>query len=680
MKRPSNITLLEPTAVKRAKRFVRHGDVRIDEYSWLQDIQDSFVREHVRNENAYADSMMAATKPLQRQIYREIRSRITEDDMSVPVKDGEYYYYSRAKRGKQYSIHCRKRGVRGREEIILDENKLAIGKSYLSLGECEVSPDHTLLAYTVDTNGSEHYTLYIKEIATGKVRRERIRSVSEIAWCGDSKHLYYTVEDHPSPAKRVYLHALGTDVSYDVLIYEEKNPQWYVHLDTSRSRNFIYITAANFDATEVYYLPSNLPTSKPRLLTPRKKGVHYFVEDQGDHFYIYTNERAVNGKIMRTPVDKPERKQWKDWISHDIKRPITGFVPFEHFIVVGVRENATEELYVYWHTKKRGVRIEVPEPVHSITLWDEIEYESSYIRYTYESFVTPKTIYDFYPDTGKTVIKKKEKVPHWNPDNYISERVWVKNGKVKVPVSLVYSKDIERNGKSPLLLEAYGSYGVNQDPYFSIARVSLLQRGWIIAFAHPRGGGELGHSWHINGYLTKKHRTYEDVIAVADYLVKEQYTSRQRLALVGGSAGGMMVGAVLNMRPDLCGSAIAYVPAMDVLTTSLDLSLGGTRLHYDETGDPRIPEQYFYLKRHSPYETIKRADYPALLVRASLHDIRTPYWEALKWVARLRDRRTGCRPLLLKIESSAGHSGRSGRYAWIADKAFDYAFLLERAN
>ncbi len=669
--------LQPPKARKKAEITAYHGHTRVDEYNWLRKSENPKVLAHIKAENDYADAVLRPTKKLQKELYTEIRKRMKENDMSVPVKEGPYEYYSRMQKGKQYAIHCRKRITGGKEQVVLDENKLAANEKFFNLGLFETSPDHKLLAYTVDTTGDEKFTLRIKDLRTGKLLAERIESISDFEWAENGEHFFYTVEEHPHPPRKVFLHRLGEDVKEDILVYEEKDLQWYVGLDKSRSRKYIFIIAANFDASEVRVVPSHHPFSPMQLLAPRKKKIKYFPEHHGGYFYIMTNERAVNFKIMRTNTETPQRKYWQEWMPHKINRAISGLLVFENFFVVTVRENGSEEIYIHKPGVPRGVHVQLPEDEHSIGVSDDLEYYSTFIRISYQSFLTPRTIYDYDVESGEFTVRKKQVVPGWSKKGYVSKRIWVRNGNVRVPVILVHKKKLRLNGSSPLLLEAYGAYGISSDPYFSISKLSLLKRGWIIAFAHPRGGGEMGWQWHEEAKLKTKHRTYEDVIAAADHLVDNGYTSRDRLALVGGSAGGMMVGAVLNMRPDLVGAAIAYVPAADVITSSFDESLGGTRLHYDETGDPRKPDIYRYMLQYSPYEAVQKAAYPALLVRANLNDIRTPYWEAAKWVARLRERKTDQNPLLLKTETVAGHFGKSGRYEWIKDRAFDYAFLLQ---
>lgn len=663
-----------PFAPARPQEQLLHGHKRIDEYQWLQDPADPAVIDHLRKENAYSERLMRGTVKLQKKLYKEIRARITENDMSVPLKQGPYTYYVRTKKGKQYAIHCRREGERGKEQIILDENLLAKGSEYFSLSDIEVSPDHRLIAYAIDTKGNEDHTMYIKNLETGEVFGETINSVGDMEWSEDGQYIFYSKEEHPHPPCRIYRHRLGEDQSQDVLIYEEKDPQWYVALGKSRSREYIFIYAANYTTTEARFIPAMEPLSEPQLISERRAKVRYYVEHHGAYFYITTNENAVNYKIMRTPVAEPSRKSWKTWLKHDISRSISGLAPFSSFLALSVREGGSEEIYI---SSPEGEREKVvfPEEGHTVTFWDNIEYESTYIRITYDSFITPRTAFDYDVYTRSFTVRKKQEVPFYHKSNYVSKRVWVKSGPVKVPVVLVYKKNVKK--KAPLLLEAYGSYGISNDPHFSVARLSLLERGWIVALAHPRGGGEMGWKWHKDAHLLTKHRTGDDFIAVAKYLVKHGYTTREKLAITGGSAGGMLMGQVLNREPELFGAAVVYVPAADLVTSLLDENLGGTRLHYDEIGNPKIKKQYRYILKHSPYEAVRATAYPPILVRASMHDIRTPYWEAAKWVARLRAKKTDSNPLLFKVELEGGHFGKSGRYEWIKERAFDYAFLLE---
>lgn len=665
-----------PKAAKRPEITTYHNDTRVDEYNWLRDQTSARVRAYLKAENDYADAVMAPTKRLQKELYTEIRKRMKENDMSVPVKEGPYEYYSKLRKGKQYAIHCRKRITGGKEQVVLDENKLAAGESYFNLGLFETSPDHKLLAYTVDTTGNENYTLRIKDLRTGKLLAEKIDGIADFEWAENGEHFFYTVEEHPHPPRKVYLHRLGEDVREDELVYEEQDPQWYVALDKSRSRKFIFIMSANYLSTEVRVVPAHHPFSPIIVLAPRKKEVKYYVEHHDGYFYIMTNERAVNFKIMRTNTETPTRKFWREWMTHKLERAISGMLMFENFFAITVREHGSEEIYIHEPGNPKGRKVRLPENEHSISLNDDIEYFSKYIRISYQSFLTPRTVYDYYVEDDTFKVRKKQEVPGWNKKGYVSSRVWVKSGGSRVPLILVHKASVKRNGQTPVLLEAYGAYGISSDPYFSIAKLSLLKRGWIIALAHPRGGGEMGWHWHKQAKLLTKHRTYEDVIACAEYLIKKKYTNPHTLALRGGSAGGMMVGAVLNLRPDLFGAAISLVPASDLVTSSFDETLAGTRLHWDETGDPRKENVYRYFLKYSPYEGVKEQAYPALLVRSSLNDIRTPYWEAAKWVARLRDKKTDRNPLILKTEMEAGHFGKSGRYEWIKETAFDFAFLI----
>ena len=668
--------LKAPEVAVKPRIFRTHGDERTDEYAWLQDASSPAVRAHIAAENTYADKVMAGTGKLQKQLYTEIRKRMIEDDMSVPIKRGPYYYYLRTKKGKQYAIHCRKLGKHGKEEVILDENALARGKPFFALGSIEVSPDQRLLAYSIDTKGDERYTLHIKNLKTKRTLAERIRSADGLVWSADSEYLFYALEEHPFPPRKIYRHKVGTPSDQDKLVYAEKDKQWYVGIADGASKRFMYIHAGNFDTNECWYIPTDAPLSEPKLFAKRKKHVKYSVEDWEDYFYIVTNERAVNYKIMRTTLSEPQQKHWKPWLSHNPKRAITGFMPFRTFCALTIRDKGTEELFITHGSSKQLKKVILPEETHSISVTPELEYESPLIQFAYQSFVTPTTVFEYTVSSGELVERKHKKVPGWKPDQFVTKRIWVKSGAVRVPVSLVYPASSLKKGPIPFLLDFYGSYGYPNDPYFSISRLSLLRRGWGMAIAHVRGGGDMGWNWHETARRTTKHRTYQDVVAVADALVAKKYTARDRLFLTGGSAGGMTLGAVLNMRPDICAGGICYVPDADTVTTSLDTSLGGTLLHYDELGDPRKKKEYLYLKRWSPYENIKKAPYPTLLVRASMFDIRTPYWEAAKWVARMRARTTSDNPLLLKTESNAGHGGKSGRYEWIKERAYDYAFLI----
>jgi oligopeptidase B len=671
-KASATASISPPKAAENIREITLHGHTRCDEYAWLEKKDDPAVRTHIEAENAYANAFMAPAKKVRDTLYREIRSRIREDDRTVPVQLGPYQYYTKTVRGKQYPIHCRKIGANGSEEIILDENALARGSGFFSLGAFALRPDHRLLAYTTDRTGSEDHTLHIKDLETGDLLSEVIPSVSDCVWSKDGLYLFYTKEDHPHPPRKVYRHRLGENPSADVLVYEEHDPQWYVTISETRSRDYIFIYSANYTTTEARYIPAFEPLREPGLFAPRRPKVRYYVEHHNDYFYITTNERAVNYKIMRVSVHDHSRK-WETWLPHDKRRAITGLAAFMAYMVLLVRENGSEEVYIVRGGTEEKVRL--LEGEHTVTLFESLEYTSPYIRLSYDSFITPKTIFDYDVATRKFTVRKEQEVPRYDKTQYVSRREWVTSGSVKVPVVLVHKKG--KGKKAPLLLEAYGSYGISNDPHFSVARLSLLERGVTIALAHPRGGGEMGWQWHKDAHVMTKHRTADDFIAVAEYLVKKNYTTRAKLAITGGSAGGMLMGMVLNRKPELFGAALVYVPAADLLTSLLDESLGGTRLHYDEIGDPRKRKQYFYILKQSPYENVRNTAYPPILVRASMFDVRTPYWEAAKWVARLRAKKTDSNPLLFKCEMAGGHFGKSGRYEWIKERAFDYAFLLD---
>ncbi len=574
-----------PQAAIRPVKHVLHGRTRTDEYEWLQDARNDEVLTHLKAENTYAERMMRGSEKLQKKLYSEIRARITENDMSVPVAHGPYTYYIRTKKGKQYAIHCRREGDKGKEQVILDENILAKESDYFSLGDIEVSPDHRLLAYTIDTKGNEDHTLYIKNLETGALNPERIHSVGDMLWSEDGQYIFYSKEEHPHPPRKIYRHKLGESQEHDVLIYEETDPQWYVALGKTRSREFIFIYAANYTTTEARFIPAKEPLAEPTLIAARTKNVRYYVEHHAGYFYITTNEKAVNYKIMRTPVQSPSRAHWKTWLKHDTSRSVSGLAPFASFLALTIREHGSEEIYI---SSPEGEREKVvfPEEGHTLSFWDDIDFDSTTIRISYDSFITPRTVFDYDVAAKAFTVRKKQEVPFYHKNTYTSKRVWVKNGAVNIPVVIVHKKNVQRN--APLLLEAYGSYGISNDPHFSVARLSLLERGWVIALAHPRGGGEMGWQWHKDAHKMTKHRTGDDFIAVARYLIKNKYTTRERLAITGGSAGGMLMGQVLNREPDLFGAAVVYVPAADLITSLLDENLGGTRLHYDEIGNPRI--------------------------------------------------------------------------------------------
>ena len=578
-----------PKAATRPIVIRRHGDVRTDPYSWLRNRDDPEVIDYLKAENRYTARRMKGTRELQKKLFREIRGRIKETDLDVPVTIGGYSYYTRTVRGKQYGIHCRKldRG-RGREEILLDENVLAKSHDYFSLGIFRISPNHRLLAYSTDTVGNERYQLHVKDLKTGRVKRDTLHNVDSVAWSTDGATLLYTVLDEAHRPYKVFRHVLGQKQDDDTLVYHEKNDAVYASVSLSRSRQYLFIDLHAKTMSEVRYLPAASPEIRPRIVERRKPGLEYGVDHAGDHFYITHNSRATNFKLVRAPVKTPGRRHWKTVIAHRPKVLIEGVDLFENHLVIYERERGLPHISIRDHSGRNGHRIEFDEDVYDVSGSSNPEFATDRFRFHYTSLVTPPSIYDY--DLGsrrRKLLKRTPVLGGYRPAKYQTERIWATaSDGVEIPISLVYRKGIKRNGSNAMLLTGYGSYGMSRDPVFSSVRLSLIDRGVIYAIAHVRGGSEMGRHWYENGKFLRKKNTFSDFIACAETLIRKRYTKTPRLAITGGSAGGLLMGSVLNMRPDLFGVVLAAVPFVDVLNTMLDPSLPLTVTEYDEWGNP----------------------------------------------------------------------------------------------
>ena len=621
---------------------------------------------------------MAPLKPLQETLYKEILGRIQETDLSVPVKRDDYFYYARTEEGKAYSIYCRKHGsLDAPEEILLDANVLAAGQKYFRIGNFSISPDHRLLAYSTDVEGDEAHTIFVKDLTTGELLPDRITNTYySLEWANDNRTFFYTVIDPARRPYRVMRHQLGA--ASDELVYEEQDARFSLGVGKTRSRQFLVLHLGSALTSEVRYMEADQPLGEFRVMLPRKQEVEYDASHHGDFFYIRTNEGAKNFRLMRTPAANPSRDNWEEVIPARPAVTIEGVDSFEDYLIVYERERGLEKICVRDGNGAFSHYIDFPEPVYTVGATGNPEYRTRTLRFIYTSLVTPASVFDYNLETHQRELKKQYEVKGgYDPSQYQSERIFANapDG-VEVPISLVYRRGFEKNGQGPLLLYAYGSYGHSIDPGFSSDRLSLLDRGFAFAIAHPRGGAELGEEWHDYGKLLAKKNTFTDFIACAEHLIRNRYTTPKRLAIMGGSAGGLLVGAVLNMRPDLFHAAVAKVPYVDNLNTGLDPTLPLTIAEYEEWGNPEHKEYYDYIKSYSPYENVAPREYPRLLVTAGLNDPRVSYWEPAKWVAKLRAMKHDTNVLLLKTNMGSGHFGPSGRYEGIKEVAFDYAFLL----
>ncbi len=666
-----------PMTTKKPKTTNIHGVTLVDDYFWLREKTNPEVMAHLQAEEAYTQEMMRPTLDLQEKLYKEMLSHIKQTDVNVPYRYGNYFYYTRTEEGKQYPIFCRKKGsLDAPEEIVLDQNELAKGQKFMSIGAFVPSDDGNLLAYSTDNTGYRQYTLHIKDLRTGELFPERIERVNNVAWTTDNKTMFYVTEDAVTKrSDKFFKHVLGTDKSD--LIYEEKDELFDIFTFRSRDKAMIFVEAQSKTSTEVRYLPAD-NSADLKVVLPRQPEHEYDVDHRDGVFYIRTNRGAKNFRIVTAPVNDPAEKNWREFIAHRPSVKLDGISLFKDHAVLSEWENGLQELEVVDFKTNKRHRIKFPEPVYAAGLSSNREFKTTVVRYAYNSLVTPNSVFDYDMNTGKTTLLKQTEVPGgFDRTNYQSERTFATaSDGTKIPISVVYRKGTKLDGSAPILLYGYGSYGASIPPTFSSNRLSLLDRGVIFAIAHIRGGGELGEEWRQAGRMMNKINTFTDFIAAAEHLVKAKYTSSNRLVIQGGSAGGLLVGAVANMRPDLFKAVISQVPFVDVLNTMLDATLPLTTSEYIEWGNPNEKPAFEYMKRYSPYDNIAKKNYPAMLVKVSVNDSQVPYWEGAKYVAKLRAMKTDDNPLLLKVNFGAGHGGASGRYDALRETAFDYAFML----
>jgi len=671
-----------PVAKKIPKVDVLHGDRRVDDYFWLREKSNPDVISYLEAENAYTASVMKPTVAFQESLYKEMLARIKQTDLGVPVRDHGFLYYSRTVEGKQYPIHCRKTlAPDAPEQILLDVNELAVGQKFMALGAYTVSNDGNLLAYSTDNTGFRQYTLHVNDLRTGQLLPDRVEKTVSIAWAADNKTLFYTVEDHAKRPYRLYRHALGS-TGPDDLIYEEKDEKFSLDLERSRSRAYLFLSSDSLTASEVRYLPAANPRAAWKMIAPREKDHEYEVEDHGDTLFIRTNSGGRNFRLVSAPVADPSRANWKEVIPHRPNVMLAGMDVFADFYVLFEREDGLPRLRITNFKDSQSHRIDFPEPVYSASPGQNREYDTRTFRFNYQSFITPSSVFDYDMEKRtRILLKQTEVLGGYDPAKYQSERLWaIASDGTRIPISIVYRKGLKRDATAPLLLYAYGSYGASMSATFSSNRLSLLDRGVTFAIAHIRGGGELGKPWHDQGRMMSKRNTFTDFIASAEFLIAEKFTSKDRLVIEGGSAGGLLMGAVTNMRPDLFKAVVSHVPFVDVLNTMSDPSLPLTVAEFEEWGNPQNKAEYDYMKTYCPYTNLEKKPYPAILVRTSLNDSQVMYWEPAKYVAKLRSLKTDSNPLLFQTNMAAGHGGSSGRYDYLREVAFDYAFLLSQLD
>jgi len=689
-KTPSEINwpdVQPPIAEIKPHHRVIHSDTVVDNYYWLNDYfkqgpDAEKVLQYLEAENTYTTAMMKDTEGLQARLFNEMKSRIKEKDESVPYFKNGYYYYRRTEEGKQYYKLCRKKGsLDAKEEILLDVDKMAKGFAYYAIGGYEVSPDNKLLAYGVDTVSRREYIIHIKNLETGEILQDRIpQTTGGATWAADNKTLFYTSKNPLTLlSEKIKRHVLGTSTEQDVVVYDEKDNTNYIGVGKSKNGKYIFIQSQNTTSSEVRYLSADNPYGDFHIFQPRRKNVLYSVVSLDDCFLIVTNDQAKNFKIVQTPLDKTQKENWKDYIPHRPDVLIEGIDEFKDFIVVSERKNGLNNLAIHNIHDHSQHDLEFGEAAYTVYPSTNEEYNTNKVRYGYTSLVTPSSTYDYNMQSReKTLLKQQEVLGGYDANKYITERLFVPvTDGTQVPVSLVYKKGTKKDGSAPLYLYAYGSYGSSTDATFSSARLSLLDRGFIYAIAHIRGGEEMGRQWYEDGKLMKKINTFTDFIDCGKYLIDQQYTSKGHLYAEGGSAGGLLMGAVINMAPDLWNGVIAAVPFVDVVNTMLDETIPLTTNEYDEWGNPNQKKAYDYMKSYSPYENIEAREYPNLLITTGLHDSQVQYFEPAKWVAKLRAIKTGNNVVLLKTDMAFGHGGASGRFDYLKDQALEYAFILK---
>ena len=676
-----------PVARKVEKVHLLHGDPRPDPYFWLRDKPNPDVAAYLEAENAYTDAVLKPTEPLQKALYDEMLSHVKETDLSVPYRDGAFLYYYRTEKGKQYRIHCRKPGADGPEQVLLDLNALAEGKKFMSLGALRPSDDGSLLAYSTDDTGFRQYTLAVKDLKTGALLPERMLRVTSVAWASDGQTLFYSVEDETTKrSHRVYRHKVGTPASADALLYEEKDERFNVGVGRTRSRAWIVMESSSHTTSEARVLPAGSPEGDWTLVAPREQDHEYYVDHRGDLFYIRTNSGGRNFRLVTAPVAAPGRANWKELVPHRADVMLTGIDLFKDHLVLEERANGLQRFTVRSFATGGSHAVSFPEPVYTASPDTNRVWDTKIFRYGYQSFVTPQSVFDYDMDARKATLLKEWEVPGYDRTQYSSARLWATAADgTKIPLSIVWrSKTADgktktlKDGLFPTLLYGYGSYGISIGVSFRSDRLPLLDRGFAYVVAHIRGGGEMGKAWHDAGRMKNKMNTFTDFIAAGEYLVAEKIAAKDRLAAEGGSAGGLLMGAVVNMRPDLFSAVIAHVPFVDVLNTMSDATLPLTVGEYEEWGNPAKKDEYDFIRTYCPYTNLKKGAYPAILVKTAFNDSQVFYHEPAKYVARLRTLKTDANPLLLKTNMGAGHGGASGRYDFLHEIALDEAFLLTR--
>jgi oligopeptidase B len=671
-----------PIANQRPAKLEAHGNVREDPYFWLNQREDPDVIAYLEAENAYTEEVMAHTEQLQETLFEEIKGRLVPDDASVPYRKDDFYYYYRFEEGREYAIHCRKRdSLDAAEEVLVDGNALAHGHDYFSLHLSGISIDHNLLAFAIDTQGRRIYDVYFKNLGTGELLDDRLGDVTgSVAWANDNETVFYS-KQHPNTLRsyQVFRHRLGSDPADDVLVFEETDETFHVDVFKTKSRRFIMVTSEQTLTSEVRFLPADEPEGDFRVVQPRERKHEYSVSHFDNDLFILTNDDAVNFRLMKTSVERPGKEHWEELIPHRADVLLETFTILRDYLVLVERHQGLRKFRIRSWDGSDEHYLDFDEPAYSAYPTQNVEFDTTLFRFAYTSLTTPQATYDYDVRTRERTRLKQDKVlGDFEQSRYVTERVHATaDDGTLVPISLVYRKQTPLGGKSPLLLHGYGSYGITMEASFSAARLSLLDRGFVYAIAHIRGGEDLGRPWYDQGKLLAKKNTFTDFAACAEHLVAHGYADPERLFASGGSAGGLLVGAVMNLRPDLFTGIVAHVPFVDIVTTMLDESIPLTTGEYDEWGDPNDKKYYDYMMSYSPYDNVEPTDYPHLLVTTGLHDSQVQYWEPAKWVAKLRAMKTDNHRLVMKTNMEAGHHGASGRFEKFRETALAYAFLLD---
>lgn len=671
-----------PKAKKNEHKLEKHGDVRIDNYYWLNDRENPEVIQYLNDENTYTDFILKDTEQLQENLFNEIRNRIKEDDSSVPYKHNGYWYITRYETGQEYPIHTRRKGsLDAPEEILFNVNDLARDFSYYHLGGINITENNELAAFGQDTLSRRIYTIQIKNLKTGELLPDKLENTTgSSVWAADNKTLFYTRKDETLRPYQIWKHTLGTPQSEDVLVYQEDDDTFNAYVYKTKSRKYIIIGSGSTVSDEYRFIPADQPDAEWTLFNPRKRDLEYSIEHFENDFYILTNkDKATNFKLMKTPINNTAKSNWVDVIPHREDVYLENFEIFKNYLVLEERSNGLIHLNIRSWDGKENYYLPFKEEAYTAYTSTNPDFDTDILRYGYTSMTTPNSTIDFNMKDKTSEVKKEQPVlGGFKKENYITKRLWVtaRDGK-KIPISIVYNKNTPINENTPVLQYAYGSYGVNMDVYFSSSRLSLLDRGFIYVIAHIRGGQELGRPWYEDGKMLNKKNTFNDFIDVSQYLIENKYTSPEHLYAMGGSAGGLLMGAVINQAPELYKGVVAQVPFVDVLTTMLDDSIPLTTGEYDEWGNPNEKIYYDYMKSYSPYDNIERKDYPNMLVTTGLHDSQVQYWEPAKWVALLRELKTDDNILLLKTDMEVGHGGASGRFASIKETALEFAFIFK---